>query len=274
LRQAQKEYPEVALSSTNIDAQMMWLAYRICGYNSRSTVAMSKPALNDVRLLIFDLDGTLIDSKTDLVLSVNAMREQMGLARLDTTVIVSYVGRGIATLIRRALSEGASDDEVTRASTMFLDYYGRHLLDNTVPYPGVRQALEDLRGRKMAVLTNKRVDFSREILDGLGLAHHFLWIYGDTSFRQKKPDPVGIFTLMSETQIPACRTLMVGDSDTDVLTGRNAGVWTCGVTYGFGAHTLETVPPDVILNDLRDLPGLLNRDQEPGSGDQGPAIGV
>jgi phosphoglycolate phosphatase len=229
-------------------------------------MTMSKPALNDIRLLIFDLDGTLIDSKTDLVLSVNAMREQMGLPRLDTVVVVSYVGRGVATLIRRALGEGASREEVERASTTFLDYYGRHLLDNTVPYPGVRQALDELRDQKMAVLTNKRIDFSREILEGLGLAQHFAWIYGDTSFPEKKPNPVGVLKLMSDAGTPARQTLMVGDSDTDVLTGRNAGVWTCGVTYGFGGHALETVPPDLILNDLRDLPPLLNsRDRGPGS---------
>jgi len=221
-------------------------------------VTTSKSALNDIRLLIFDLDGTLIDSKTDLVLSVNAMREQMGLPQLETTVVVSYVGRGVATLIRRALGEGASADEMAWASTIFLDYYSRHLLDNTVPYPGVGHALYELRSRRMAVLTNKRVDFSREILDGLGLAHHFSWIYGDTSFPEKKPNPVGVLTLMRDTGIPARQTLMVGDSDTDVLTGRNAGVWTCGVTYGFGAHTLEAISPDVLVGDLRELAELLN----------------
>jgi phosphoglycolate phosphatase len=220
-------------------------------------VTTLKPALDDIRLLIFDLDGTLIDSKTDLVLSVNAMREQMGLARLDTSVVVSYVGGGVVILVRRALGEGASDDGVARASAIFLDYYGRHLLDHTVPYPGVRQALDDLGDRTMAVLTNKRVDFSREILDGLGLSYHFSWIYGETSFPKKKPDPVGVLTLMSDTGIPARQTLMVGDSDTDVLTGRNAGVWTCGVTYGLGGHTLDTVSPDLIVNDLRELPRLL-----------------
>jgi phosphoglycolate phosphatase len=236
---------------------------------------MSKPALHDIRLLIFDLDGTLIDSQADLVLSVNAMREQMGLPRLDTAVIVSYVGRGVASLIRRALGAEASDDETTRASAIFLDYYGRHLLDNTLPYPGVSEALDELRGRRMAVLTNKRVDFSREILERLGLAHHFPWIYGDTSFPEKKPNPVGVYRLMRDTGIPARQTLMIGDSDTDVLTGRNAGIWTCGVTYGFGAHTLETVPPDLILNDLRDLPQVLNsRYGESGSPGQRFGLGI
>ena len=219
---------------------------------------MPQPAFDEIRLLIFDLDGTLIDSKTDLVVSVNAMREQMGLARLDPLVVLSYVGRGVATLIRRALGEGTSDDEVARASTIFLHYYRRHLLDNTVPYPGVREALEELRDRTMAVLTNKDVDLSREILAGLGLGPYFSAIYGDRSFPQRKPDPAGVIRLMRDVGTSARQTMMIGDSDTDVLTGRNAGVWTCGVTYGFGAHTLEAVPPDVLLGDLRELAELLN----------------
>src|SRR6516164_158618 len=152
------------------------------GYNGYLTVTTSTPALNDIRLLIFDLDGTLIDSKTDLVLSVNAMREHMGLTRLEPEVVVSYVGQGVTILIRRALGDGASDEEVTRARAIFLDDYRRHLLDNTVPYPGVCKALETLRDRTMAVLTNKDVDLSREILIGLGLRPYFSAIYGDRSF--------------------------------------------------------------------------------------------
>jgi phosphoglycolate phosphatase len=212
----------------------------------------------DIRLLIFDLDGTLINSKTDLILSVNAMRQQMGLTRLDPQVVLSYVGQGVATLIRRALGEGVADDELARARGIFLDYYRRHLLDNTVPYPGVREALEELRERTMAVLTNKDVDLSRQILSGLGLSQHLSAIYGDRSFPRRKPDPVGVIKLMHDTGTSARQTMMIGDSDTDILTGRNAGVWTCGVTYGFGAHTLEAVPPDVLLDDLRELADLLN----------------
>jgi phosphoglycolate phosphatase len=213
---------------------------------------------SEIRLLIFDLDGTLIDSKTDLVLSVNAMREHMGLTRLEPEVVVSYVGQGVTILIRRALGDGASDEEVTRARAIFLDDYRCHLLDNTVPYPGVCEALETLRDRTMAVLTNKDVDLSREILIGLGLRPYFSAIYGDRSFPQRKPDPAGVIKLMQDAGTSAWQTMVVGDSDTDVLTGRNAGVWTCGVTYGFGAQTLEVVPPDVLLGDLRELADLVN----------------
>jgi phosphoglycolate phosphatase len=132
------------------------------------------------------------------------------------------------------------------------------MLDNTAPYPGVAEALEKLRGHKMAVLTNKPVKFSQEMLTRLGFAPYFAYIYGGNSFSQKKPDPVGLRKLMEDLQMSTSETLMVGDSDTDVLTGRNAGVWTCGVSYGFGADTLEEVRPDLVIDDLRELPPLLD----------------
>ena len=110
----------------------------------------------------------------------------------------------------------------------------------------------------MAVLTNKDVDLSRQILFGLQLSPYFSAIYGDRSFPQRKPDPVGVIELMREARTSCRQTMMIGDSDTDVLTGRKAGVWTCGVTYGFGAHTLEAIPPDVFVDDLRELADLLN----------------
>ena len=120
------------------------------------------------------------------------------------------------------------------------------------------EALATLRHHKLAVLTNKPVIFSREMLTRLGFAPYFDYIYGGNSFPQKKPDPVGLQKLMGDLQISAQETLMVGDSDTDVLTGRNAGVWTCGVTYGFGAHTLQAVTPDLVLDNMRDLPPVLD----------------
>ncbi len=214
--------------------------------------------LPGIQLVVFDLDGTLADTKKDLALSVNAMREHMGLGPLSLEAVTSYVGHGVTVLMKRALGDQARDGEVEKGLTFFLDYYAHHLLDNTIAYPGVREALEGLGSRKLVILTNKPTRFSREIIAGLGLASYFFEIYGGDSFPLKKPHPMGIKTLMSCVSIPAEKTLIVGDSDTDVLTGRNAGVWTCGVTYGFGPQALEEAGPDILLDNLRDLPPLLD----------------
>ena len=215
-------------------------------------------ALSQIRLLVFDLDGTLVDSELDLALSVNAVRGELGLEPLPVPQVASYVGKGVSVLIHRALGEAYSDENVKKAVEMFLKYYGEHMLDNTVPYPGVREALDSLGPKPMAVLTNKPVVFSRRMLQGLGLARHFAYIYGGNSFEQKKPDPIGVHKLMEDMNAAAESTLIVGDSDTDVLTGQNAGIWTCGVTYGIGSQSLEETPPDLLLGDLRELPPLLN----------------
>lgn len=227
---------------------------------------MPPPSLQDIRLLIFDLDGTLIDSKLDLALSVNHMSVEMGRRALDHSTIFSYVGRGAPLLVRRVLGgpsseEPVSEVEVEKGLEIFLTYYRDHMLDNTVTYPGVREALDTLKaegGHTLAVLTNKPVRFSREILEGLKLSHHFVEVYGGNSFELKKPDPVGIRKLLEDTGAGPRQTMMVGDSDTDVLTGRNGGVWTCGVTYGFGSYTLAQAPPDFLLDNLQELPPLLN----------------
>ncbi len=215
-------------------------------------------SLAGIRLLIFDLDGTLVDSELDLALSVNAVRRAMGLDPLPVATVASYVGQGVTVLIRRALGEAVSKETIDKATEMFLKYYGEHMLDNTVPYDGVREALAGLDARPMAVLTNKPVRFSTRLLAGLDLARQFKCIYGGDSFASKKPDPVGVNKLMNDLGASARTTLIVGDSDTDVFTGRNAGVWTCGVTYGIGSRTLRGAPPDLLLDDLRELPVLLN----------------
>lgn len=213
--------------------------------------------LSQIQLVVFDLDGTLADTRKDLAMSVNAMLEYMGLGPLSLEAITSYVGHGVTVLIKRALGDKAADGEVRKGLGFFLDFYARHLLDNTVAYPGVREALEGLGNRKLAILTNKPTRFSKEIIAGLGLDNYFFEICGGDSFPLKKPDPMGIKTLMSRASVAAENTLMVGDSDTDILTGRNADVWTCGVTYGFGAQGLEAVKPDLLLDNLGDLPGIL-----------------
>jgi phosphoglycolate phosphatase len=211
-----------------------------------------------VQVLIFDLDGTLIDSKADLALSVNAMLEHMGRAPLAHDTIYSYVGNGAPLLVRRALGDGVTDAEVKKGLAYFLAYYKEHMLDNTVPYAGVRQGLALLEKRRMAVLTNKPVRFSTWILEGLGLLRYFRYVYGGNSFERKKPDPMGVETLLRDFEATPQQAMMVGDSDVDVRTARNSGIWVCGVSYGLGTAGLRAHPPDVMVDSLEELPQHLN----------------
>lgn len=211
-----------------------------------------------IQLLIFDLDGTLIDSRLDLVHSVNATLDHLGRPLLPHETIESYVGNGVAALIHRALGPGAAEEEAKHAQEFFLSYYRAHMLDNTVLYLGVREALDTLRGRSMAVLTNKPVRFSEEILQGLDAARYFKFVYGGNSFSCKKPDPVGVQTLLRDLNVATKEAMMVGDSAVDVRTARNAGIWSCGVTYGLGFESMRADPPDLMLDSLADLPLHLN----------------
>jgi phosphoglycolate phosphatase len=212
-----------------------------------------------VDLLIFDLDGTLVDTKQDLTNAVNATRARMGLPALDEQLVSSYVGDGAPTLIRRVLAPEASEEALARALEFFLAYYGEHKLDCTRPYPGVREALERLSraGVQMAVLTNKPVRVSQAILEGLSLEGYFARIYGGNSFEQKKPDPVGVETLLAELGVERERAMIVGDSAIDVRTARNASVKVCGVTYGFQPETLAAEPPDVVVDSLAQLADII-----------------
>jgi phosphoglycolate phosphatase len=206
-------------------------------------------------LLVFDLDGTLIDSKMDLALAVNATRTHMGLGPLDVALVSTYVGNGAPVLIRRALGDQAPEAQVEEALEFFLEYYRAHDLDNTRLYPGVKESLDRLRdaGRHLAVLTNKPVAMSRAIVDGLGIGAHFFRVYGGNSFDFKKPHPIGMETLVAEAAVDRARALMVGDSSVDIQTARNAGVRSCGVTYGFAPESLRDPAPDLLVDHMEEL---------------------
>jgi len=206
-------------------------------------------------LLIFDLDGTLIDSRLDLANSVNATRVHLGRPPLDNETVYSYVGNGVAVLMKRSLGAGASEAELELAQEYFLSYYREHMLDYTTLYPGTTEALMKLAdaGMKMAILTNKPVRFSKAIVEGLGIAPYFVQVYGGNSFEQKKPHPMGIEALMSECGVERHSTVMIGDSSVDIQTARNASVQAWGVSYGFQPETLVTDPPDWLGHSMAEV---------------------
>ncbi len=213
-----------------------------------------------INLVIFDLDGTLIDSRLDLVHSVNAALRHIGRPELPDDVIASYVGDGAPILIQRALGGVAVDEVVVRQGLQFfLSYYREHKLDHTTVYAGVKEALTVVQQtsngtrRKMAVLSNKPVVPSRLIVEALGLGPFFTQIYGGNSFATKKPDPEGARKLLDENGVRPEEAVIVGDSHVDVETGRNAGLWTVGVNYGFAPHTMRENPPDVLVDTPYEL---------------------
>ena len=213
-----------------------------------------------LRLLVFDLDGTLIDSGADLGASVNAMLRHFARPPLPEKVISPYIGDGAAKLVSRSLGEPADAAFLDSALAYFLDYYREHKLDQTYVYPGVFASLDSLRfepggaARSMAVLTNKPIGPSQAICDALGLSPYFFRIYGGNSFATKKPDPEGLLALLKEAGVSAQETLMVGDSNVDIRTARNAGVWSMGCAYGLAPQTLLTEPPDCVVDSPADWP--------------------
>ena len=213
-----------------------------------------------IKLVIFDLDGTLIDSRLDLVHSVNAALRHIGRPELPDDVIASYVGDGAPVLIQRALGGETIDEALVRKGLdFFLSYYREHKLDHTTVYPGIAEALTTIQNsangtpRKMAVLSNKPVGPSRAIVDALGLGRFFSQVYGGNSFASKKPEPEGALKLLQESGARPEQAAIVGDSHVDIETGRNAGLWTVGVSYGFAPHTLEGVTPDLSIDMPEEL---------------------
>lgn len=200
--------------------------------------------VRSVDLIIFDLDGTLIDSRIDITNSVNAALRQVGLPSKTVDEILQLIGNGTRALVQRAVGEHSTRFE--EAFAVFTKDYGVHLLDHTRLYPGVLEALDFLSSKKLAVMSNKRQRFCDAILRGLGIASYFSVASGGDTARAKKPDPAPLLHICEILKIPSHRTAMVGDSTVDVAAGKAAGMVSVGLTGGF-------TPPEIMKSCNADL---------------------
>ncbi len=220
---------------------------------------MNSPIHRPCRLFMFDLDGTLIDSRADITLSLNLMLGRMNMPPLSESRVSDFVGSGMQKLIERGLKEVTGQDPeaglMEQAMPLFLEAYGNHLLDKTRLCYGVVEALDRLPWASFAVVTNKPERFSRRILEALGVANRFRVILGGDSIQKRKPDPEALFTAMEICNVSPAEAAMVGDSKLDIEAGKAAGVMTCGVLGGFRPREeLEAAGCDVLLQNLRELP--------------------
>ncbi len=208
-------------------------------------------------LIIFDLDGTLVDSRQDIATSVNELLTLLRRPELPAERVFAFIGNGVRRLLERSFGGSPASEELDEAVHLYLQIYGRRLLDTTSAYPGVREALVELQALKSAprkaVLTNKPTKESLALLEGLDLMRYFDRVHGGESFPQRKPDPMGVDAIIESTGSRRERTLMVGDSLVDYETARNAGIRVSLVTYGIGAKEVRSLSPDFFIDDMREL---------------------
>ena len=211
-----------------------------------------------MRLIVYDLDGTLVDTLEDITASANSMLGALGLPAVEASSVRGYVGRGVRELVKRCLATD-DDTQLERGLRLYREHYGSHLLDRSRLYPGAREALEYFRrlGRAQAVITNKPDPYSTQILTGLGVAAYFAAIVAGDAQYPKKPDPASLQALMERHEAAAGETVFIGDSPVDVETGRRAGVLTVAVTHGLAdAQELDAAAPDETVESFAALRSL------------------
>ena len=203
--------------------------------------------------VVFDLDGTLADTREDLAAAVNHARRVLGRTALPAAAIIGFVGEGARRLIERAFADAPA--QIEPALEEFRRRYSRHLLDRTRAYADVPALLDGARARgtTLSVLTNKPEAMSRAILQGLGLLGSFIGLIGGDTLGVRKPDPAGVFELARKVSVPPDRVLLVGDSPIDLATARAAGVAFCGVEWGFDPDGLAHRHPERIVAAPLDL---------------------
>jgi phosphoglycolate phosphatase len=198
--------------------------------------------------IVFDLDGTLADSLPDLTAAANFACRTLGLPEHPPAAVQQMIGGGEKTFVRRFIGEDHQHvfDEALR---LYLEHYSQHCGDMTRLYPGVKETLAMLSGKRLAVLSNKMERLTRQVVEVLGIASFFAAVKGGDSYGALKPAPEGLASLIKELGESPGRTLMVGDKPADILTGRGAGAHTLAVTYGYGElEALSGATPEVMID--------------------------
>lgn len=211
----------------------------------------------EIDLLIFDLDGTLVDTLDDLTAAVNFTLAQFKLPPRTRPEVEIFIGHGVRKLLERAL-DNPPPEKLDLALGYFKQHYGANVCVHSFVYPGVREVLDRFAQKRKAILTNKPEEFTRPLVEKLGIAPHFEIILGGGDHLAPKPDPDGIRKILAQTGAAPAKTVIIGDSDTDILAGKAAGIITCAVTYGFRRREfLRPLEPDFMVNDLTEIKALL-----------------
>lgn len=214
--------------------------------------------MSNYQCLLFDLDGTLVDSRADLINSVNLMLDEAGLEKLHDSQVLKFVGEGARLLVERSVRASGGREpappEVDHALEIFRRHYRAHLLDHTRVYPEVVETLESLGGLPMGVVTNKPYEFTVALLDGTGLRRFFRAVYGGDSLPERKPSPAMLIEAAGACRVAPCFCLMVGDSRIDIAAGKSAGMKTCGYIPGFRGRTeLAEAGADYLIERFSEL---------------------
>lgn len=214
--------------------------------------------MKKVSLIVYDFDGTLVDTLDDIALAVNLTLKELGQPGLKKEVVRTCVGGGVAMLMTRALG-GSGVTDIDRAVQLFRKHYGDHLTDSSRFYPNCLETIDFFSSHKQAICSNKPENFVRKILAELNCLAPFASIIGGDSFKTRKPDPEGLLSLLARHRVSSDEAVMVGDSQVDIEAGRNAHVRTCAVTYGMGdIDAIQALKPDWTIDDISELKQILS----------------
>lgn len=210
-----------------------------------------------IELIIFDLDGTLIDSKVDIISSANHMLASLGLEKRNPIEVMGFIGTGVRQLMIDSLGPKAIG-RLDEAIKVYKDIYRVHMFDTTTLYPNVPQILEYFKDTKKAIMSNKSLEFTELALERFGIEKYFLKVFGGDDENCRKPNPHPIINLMQEFKVQPEAAIIIGDSVLDVQSGKAAGILTCGVTYGIGRkEDVIAAKPDFVIDNIAKLKDII-----------------